>query len=255
MKLLFEFEDKQWFPAYLRTYMTDYLRFLFRALKLYNPVIPSLIKVVKLSKKKTIIDLCSGSGGPLPYLKNQLEKVMNTSVEVILTDKYPPDNIKEDNANYRYHKESVDALNIPKTLQGIFSMFSGLHHFNKVEVKKILSCIANRRMPAAIYDGGNKSLLIIIGVLLFHPILIWTLTPFIKPFSVKRLIFTYIIPLVVFFTVWDGVVSYLKLHSKQTLMMITDEIKTPSYNWEIIEMSNRFGIKIIGLIGTSNRAI
>jgi hypothetical protein len=39
------------------------------------------------------------------------------------------------------------------------------------------------------------------------------LTPFVKPFSWMRLVFTYIIPINLFTITWDGVVSVLKSES------------------------------------------
>jgi len=41
---LFEFEDQQWFPSFLRDYGTDFLRFLSTKTAMYKPIIPIIEK-------------------------------------------------------------------------------------------------------------------------------------------------------------------------------------------------------------------
>ena len=56
---LFEFEDLDWFPNYLRDYMTDYLRFILNAGNFYLPVTPLILEGLNKTGSDQIIDLCS----------------------------------------------------------------------------------------------------------------------------------------------------------------------------------------------------
>ena len=59
---LFEFEDFDWFPSFLRNYMTDFLQFLTNKTKLFKAIIPILEKGIDKSEGNQIIDLGSGGG-------------------------------------------------------------------------------------------------------------------------------------------------------------------------------------------------
>lgn len=56
---LFEIEDQQWFPSFLRNYMTDFLQFLSNATKIYKPILNLLAENIIISKEHHIVDLAS----------------------------------------------------------------------------------------------------------------------------------------------------------------------------------------------------
>lgn len=65
---LFELEDLNWFPTFLRNYLTDYLKFLANQIKIYRPIIPILQKRIDNCGNNQIIDLASDGGGGLTWL-------------------------------------------------------------------------------------------------------------------------------------------------------------------------------------------
>ena len=72
---LFEFEDQQWFPPFLRDYGTDFLQFLSNKTKMYKPVISVIEKGLEKSRIDQIIDLASGGGGGLIWLNEELKNI------------------------------------------------------------------------------------------------------------------------------------------------------------------------------------
>ena len=86
---LFEFEDLPWFPASLRDMMTDLLGLTIEVGRLYHPVLPLLAKALQTTGDRSILDLCSGGGGPVPGLRRRLAKDYGLAVEVQLSDFYP----------------------------------------------------------------------------------------------------------------------------------------------------------------------
>jgi hypothetical protein len=130
-------------------------------------------------------------------------------------------------------------------------MFSSLHHFSPPKIEKILLDAVRKNQPVAFFDGGNKGISIILAIVILHPIGILIFTPFIKPLSFRRLFFTYIIPLVVFFTVWDGMVSIYRLHNIEIFKHIVKQEKFSKYDWSIGSLLNKFGMKIVYISGIS----
>jgi hypothetical protein len=247
---LFEFEDLSWFPDTLRHGMTDYLRFLFDHLDMYAPVLPLLSRSIKDSDENTLLDLCSGSGGPLGRLCRSAEL---SGIRIILSDKFPNlaayENLNRNSAGrMEYIPYPVDAMQVPPALTGFRSMFSGFHHFDVAAGKNVLKDAVNARSGIAIFDGGDRNIFIILAILVFHPLLFLIFTPFIRPFRWSRILFTYLIPLIPLCTVWDGVVSILHLHSP-ACMQAMGESAGPEYRWQSGRLRNRWGMRIGYLIG------
>src|ERR1035441_7785268 len=59
-----EFHDQPWFPSSLRDYVTDALQFGFNLFKVYAPIAPLLQSALDSTRSRSIVDLCSGGGGP-----------------------------------------------------------------------------------------------------------------------------------------------------------------------------------------------
>src|SRR5690606_9928647 len=85
---LFELEDQAWFPSLWRNYMTDYLGFVEGKFQLHRLALEPLNRALETSGAKTIVDLCSGAGGPLvPILAEWAAE--GRKVPALLTDLYP----------------------------------------------------------------------------------------------------------------------------------------------------------------------
>ena len=73
--------------------------------------------------------------------------------------------------------------------------------------------------------------------------------PFIKPFSIGRLVFTYLLPVVPMFILWDGVVSVLRTYTLDEMKKMTTELnKRMHYKWEIEKIKDG-PITILYLLG------
>src|SRR4029079_17983754 len=104
--------------------------------------------------------------------------------------------------------------------------------------------------PIAIFDGGDKGILGMIGILIIHPLAFLLFTPFFKPFKISRLLFTYLIPLIPLYTVWDGCVSMRRLYKPGELLKIAKGTSAGSYKWVAGKTTSRFGLHASYLIGT-----
>jgi hypothetical protein len=251
---LFEFEDLPWFPEIIRSGGTDYLRYLLKATEVYKPCIKLLREVLEKTGETRIIDVCSGGGGYMEDVCRELGQISHDHISFTLTDKFP--NIKayqhlqnETNGEINFDIRSVDATKVPPDLKGVRTMFSAIHHFQPVQVKAVLQNAVDNNTSIAIFDGGDKSIFGIFGIIIIHPIALFLFTPFFKPFKFSRLFFTYIIPLIPLYTVLDGCVSILRLYQPEDLMKIANKISVEKYHWSAGKTKCRFGLHATYLIG------
>lgn len=253
---LFEFEDQSWFPNVIRSGGTDYLRYLLVATEVYKPCIVLLNETMKQTGENKIVDLCSGGGGYMEQAYNELKKIA-TNISITLTDKFP--NIEayeylENKTDHviKFDDRSIDAANVPIDLKGTRTMFSAIHHFQPEQVKSILRNAADNNAPIAIFDGGDKSIFAILGILIIHPIVFLLFTPFFKPFKFSRLLFTYILPLIPLYTIWDGCVSIMRLYKPKELLRIANSVSSGTYTWRAGKTKSKFGLHASYLIGEPN---
>ena len=249
---LFEFEDQKWFPTFLRNYGTDFLQFLSNKTKMYKPIVHVIAKGLRKSKTNQIVDLGSGGGGGLIWLNSELQKEIE-GLKIILTDFYP--NIpafkltKTKSDNFEYVEKSVDARNVPKELNGLRTQFLSLHHFKPNDAKLILQNAIDTDSSIAIFEGQERSLPSILAML-FSPLSVLLTTPFIRPFKLGRIIFTYIIPVVPLFVLWDGIISSLRTYSVKEMNELVENLKgTETYDWEINKVKSGPSV-ILYLLGT-----
>ena len=249
---LFEFEDQKWFPAFLRNYGTDYLQFVSNKTKMYKPIVPILERGLKKSDNNRIIDLGSGGGGGLLWINSELKKSI-PDLRITLTDFYP--NIpafkftQKKAKNIEYVANSVDARNVPGHLEGLRTQFLSLHHFKPADAQQILQNAVNSESAIAIFEGQERSFLSILGMVL-SPISVLLTTPFIRPFKIGRIVFTYLIPAVPLFTLWDGVVSSLRTYSVKEMEELVGKLNgKENYSWEIGKLKSGPGV-LLYLLGT-----
>jgi len=255
---LFEFEDLPWFPDIIRTGGTDYLRYFLIRTELYRPVIGLISNSLDELGESKIIDLCSGGGGYIEQISKGLTKAGENKFTITLTDKYPNvdayRHIKERNKDQiDYCSSPVDIFCVPKELKGFRVLFSAIHHFKPDQVRSILQDAVNANAPIGFFDGGERGFVSILGLLIIHPLAFALFTPFFKPFKLSRLFFTYIIPLIPLYTIWDGAVSILRMYEPEELHRIALSLEPNNYIWKYGKTKNRFGIKATYLIGSPKK--
>lgn len=248
---LFEFEDLEWFPGFLRNYGTDFLQFLANKTKMWKPVVPILQKALKKAGSHRMIDLASGGGGGLLWL-NETLKESDPELHITLTDYYPNLDAfaytKAQADNFDYIEQSVNALKVPENLKGVRTQFLSLHHFKPADARAILQNAVDAKSPIAIFEGQERSLPSILAMI-FSPITVLLTTPFIRPFKPGRIIFTYLIPIVPLFVMWDGIVSSLRTYSVREMEELIDGVQgKDSFDWEVKRVKSGPGV-VLYLLG------
>jgi hypothetical protein len=232
---LFEWEDQPWFPAFLRTPMTSYLAASYGITPFPQCWADHLSKLMSREVMNDIIDLGSGSGGPVERVVHELRK-HGFSTRVTLTDLYP--NVSGFEAgvsqasSIRYWPEPVNASRVPATFSGIRTMFASFHHFPPNVARGILRDAFEQRRPICIFEATSRTPAAIVSTLLI-PVLVLALTPWVRPLSWVQILFTYLVPILPLLIFWDGLVSQIRTYSAPELEDFTRDIQSPSYRWEI----------------------
>lgn len=249
---LLEIEDQPWCPAPIRDAGTDFLRTALRVGNNYGPVVPRLREALRRTGARRVVDLCSGGGGPWPRLVRDLDRE-EPRVEVVLTDRYP--NLEalrrvrdESGGRLGFHPEPVDALRIPPELDGFRTLFSGFHHFRPVDARAILADAVRSRQGIAVFETTERTPLAV-ALTALSPLFVLLLTPFIRPFRWSRLLWTYLVPVVPPFVLFDGVVSCLRTYTPAELRELVEPFAGDGYTWEIGEERGPGPIPVTYLIG------
>jgi hypothetical protein len=203
-----ELEDFEWFPQLWRQYQTDYIGFVVASFGIYKPVIQRF----KSSgyDGATMFDLCSGSGEPALSIFNKSGRFR----QLLLSDKFPH-TLPSGSEQVRYLPESLDVLESPFVEGNTYTMFNAFHHFDDASKKRIINNIQSSGSSGFIVEILEPTPLSFLKVLFATTFGTLALTPFIKPFSLLRLFFTYIIPVNLITIPYDGLVSVCKSRSVQ----------------------------------------
>ncbi|HAA11546.1 MAG TPA: hypothetical protein DCE41_07540 [Cytophagales bacterium] len=238
---LFEFEDFSWFPNFLRMGMTRCIIVFHRLVGTREAFAGLLSRALNHTGTKQIVDLCSGSGGIMPEVLEQLRTQDEFSdVQLTLTDLYPSPSAAEvfngqPDSGIRYETASVDATQVGDSRKGLRTMVASFHHMKPDLAQKILEDAQNSQQPYCMIDpGDNKppTLLGFIG-LPFVFISCLLITPFVRPLTFTQLLFTYLIPLIPLFYAWDGSISGMRIYSEKDLKTLLSRLpEKDGYTWE-----------------------
>ncbi len=233
----FEFEDLQWFPKNLRNYATDFLQYGANTFDMYKEIIPILLKGVEKSGNNIIVDVASGGGGGLLKIAHHL-KSLNPSLKIILSDLYPnQDAFERTKAHapetFDYKKDPINAMMVPPELKGLRTHFLSFHHFKPEQGKAILQNAIHHDQPIAIFEGQQRTFKSMMPMLL-SPLTVLLTTPFIRPFKIGRIFFTYLIPIIPLCVWWDGIISVLRTYTVEELnTMILELDHHEQFDWQV----------------------
>jgi len=199
-----------------------------------------IAKSLKKTNTSDVIDLCSGSGGPMLTIIQRLnENLRLEKINLTMTDLYPDletanrVNHQEGN-NISYQTNPVDATNVDHNTSGLRTMIGSFHHMRPDYAKKILSSAVSSRQPICIFEISDNSIPIFLWwvVIPINFIMCLFITPLVKPFTLQQFLFTYIIPIIPICFAWDGAVSNARTYTLDDMDLLLEELKSEDYIWE-----------------------
>jgi hypothetical protein len=241
---LFEFEDQNWFPTWLRTSMTNLINVLLGMLGTSEVLAEMIAEILQKQKLLKIVDLGSGSGGAMPLAVKTLHEIEGMhDVELVMTDLYPsPEIIAKFNQNTEdkisFLETPVDATDIAATPKGLKTMVNSFHHMSPKAARKILESAENSQQPLLIYEMAENKIPLLVWVLLLPlslPILmimVLFMTPFVKPLTWRQVVFTYLIPIIPICYAWDGQASLPRMYTLKDMDQLLDGLGSERYTWK-----------------------
>lgn len=234
---LFEFEDQVWFPKILRDYQTGYIGFLASRANLYETV-PSVLDKMNA---RHIVDLASGAGTPAI---TATDGIRQSGGSLILTDKFPNAEAMASVGVYNhvaYRKEPLDILKDPFPSGKTYTIFNAFHHFSADEQLAILHKARAAGGSILVLEPLQRSFFTFLKVLISTTIGPILFSPFIRPFTWSRMLFTYLIPIGIVVTLWDGTVSVMRSFSNRDCQRLKLQAKLSDLNLKVGKLPSRFG--------------
>lgn len=231
-----ELHEMAWFPSVFRDYLTDFLSCVWKS-GVYADALDKIAVLMKQSGRKQMVDLCSGRGEYVPvFLKEIRRKNGCAGLHAVQTDLYPHHiAFEEPVEGVEYCRGSLSAEDAVRKFDGVAVMFSALHHFNEEEVERIFRTAGECGRPIAFFDVSQRrffrDLLPNVGL----PLLVFLITPFIRPWSFKRFLFTYPVPVMPLLLLADGTLSRLRAYKPSEIEAIAKKVEAdfPAYRFEV----------------------
>ncbi|MCU0334912.1 MAG: hypothetical protein MUF62_07645 [Chitinophagaceae bacterium] len=218
-----ELEDQSWFPPLLRFYQMEYLSWLAARFGLYAPLTNAMQYLLQCHPSEQWTDCCSGAAGPVASL-------IEEGIEprgLILADQYPqlPSElllVPFDLVHYRLPADSIPG-------EGLVTMFNAFHHFAADVQQQWLQQAAAQQRPLLVAEITRPTLLSWLAVTLAGTLGVLLFTPFIQPFSFKRLLFTYLLPINIISITWDGWMSVFGATSRSRMQQLATQLHSAHY--------------------------
>ncbi len=238
---LFEFEDFGWFPAWIRTAVTRLIVVMHKLVDSDQHLADLIHRALNHSQAPAIIDLCSGSGGPMIAVFTRLqERYPLEGLTLQLTDLYPDRHLADaingqgNSSSITYVPYPVDASEVNLAQPGVRTMIGSMHHMKPQLARKILADAQQSRQPLCVYELSDNSFPIFLWWLAIplNFVMALLITPLVKPLTWHQLVFTYGIPIIPFFFAWDGAVSNARTYTLEDLEQLLNGLPTVGYKWE-----------------------
>lgn len=222
-KQLPQISNQLWFPGFLRNNVHEFMTWFVDAVHAAKPFMPVIEKGLQNAPEKRIINIdlnfAAGIETLKPYLANDIQV------------------------------ESVTDTNSLPGNKGLVTFINCFHQLDQRNAKNWLEKIVETVNPVAVVEGNNDSLWQVFGMMVIVPLTVIFTAPFVKPFRLSRIIFSWLIPILPVVTFIDGFLALFKLYAPDDLDELVSKIDSGVYVWESGKLDNGRGGKIIYLLG------
>ncbi|MEZ4969392.1 MAG: hypothetical protein R2814_06995 [Flavobacteriaceae bacterium] len=241
---LFEFEDLRWFPSWLRACLTKLIVVLQKMMGVPRVLSKLIANVLAANRIGHIVDLGSGSGGVMPEVLRTIKRDYGLQeVDLTMSDQYPDTKVIEffnsvGEKGIRYSEKPLDATNLHNAPVGLKTMINCFHHMPPQKARSILKSAERNNQPLLIYEMAENNIplwiwwLFLPLSLLILVIMVFFMTPFVKPLTWQQLIFTYIVPIIPICYAWDGQASLPRMYTLKDMDILLEGLGSNMYHWE-----------------------
>lgn len=253
----FEFNDHPLTPAVLRDTIVESLSHALRWGRVLEGLVLPFERFLDAAGTGEVLDLGSGAGAPASILAAGLAK-RGRHARFLLTDLFPRPLAWERLARAQpedltFTAEPVDATAVPPELSGgrARAILNVLHHFPPELASEVVASAIRDRAPLFIAEGFERTPL---GFLPFAPAGLAGLiaSPLVAPDRrLARIGLTWLTPIALATSVWDGFVSTLRVYTEADLRrMVAACPGGEGYTWEYGTYAFPFGGRGYYFMGT-----
>jgi len=265
---LFEIEDLAGCPAWIRDCVTAMIVVVHRWFGVPQVVAEQLELILADfgdEAEVTIVDTCSGNGGPMPDALRLLASTQGQgrSIQLLLTDKRPPSRLvaelneqKQSDLDLQYLDRSVDAclplmeqlsvvetghvgkMSVGDSPSIVRTLVCGFHHLAPEQARTFLLDAQQANQPLVIFELTNGTV---------PPRWLWwaTLLPnfifglfvsvFARPLSIRGIVFSFLLPIIPACFAWDGAVTSARIYREGEFHAMLETLpKTDNYRWQFL---------------------
>lgn len=216
-----QISNSKWFPGFLRGCMHEFMTWFVQRVNAAQPFLPVVEEGLK-------------------YTNGIVEVKMNVGAGFETLDPLVPAEIP---------RSHIEVNNFNAEQEGLYVFVNSFHQLDRIKAFEVLSTIARNNRPVVVLEGNNDSLWQVFGMVVIVPLTVLLTAPFVRPFRIERLVFTYLIPILPIVTCIDGFLALFKLYSPKDMEELVSTIPTRLYQWKSGKLDNGRGGKIIYLLG------
>jgi hypothetical protein len=225
---VFQFTSQPWFPERLSRLVDEFLRWFVKKVGAARPFVPFLDEALQHAQAPVLFDLQTGAGSGASVVRDALP----AEIEI----------------------RQIDLEDFRADRPGVYAIINGFHRLSAPQAQAVLAAIVRERRVIAIVEGNNNGWWQAVGMLVFSPLTAILSAPFVRPFRLSRLLFTYLIPLLPLLIAFDGAAALFKLYGPRDLDELMERAGASGYVWNSGKADNGRGGKIIYGIGYPEEA-
>lgn len=221
---LFEFNDTPSVPAFVRETVVESLSRAMAWGRMLRELVPPFRAFVDRAHASEVLEIGAGAGGPAAIFVDELLAAGVEPPRFILTDIHPQveswEALRRRHPRYiDYVAEPVDGTAVPSELAHgrVTSIINVLHHFPPELAGKVLRSALDGSAGLFVSEGFERNPL---GFAAFAPTGVAALlaNPILAPRrNLEKALFTWLTPLALAVSIWDGLVSTMRIYSEEDL--------------------------------------
>jgi len=210
-----------------------------------NLIEPVLEQLIRDANSPVVVDLCSGSSGPYIRLCSRFRE-KGLPVKIVMTDKHPNTEafITAERASggaITGCRTPVDAMNVPRHLVGIRTLFNAFHHFRPEQARKLLKDACDSAQPILVVEITGRSVVRVLLTAMGSFLLMLAGVARMRPRRLRMWFFTYLVPILPLAFAWDAAVSCIRTYTVEELTDFASSLDA-RYTWQFGQLKMRRSI-------------
>lgn len=244
---LFEFNDSAWAPAALRDTLVESLSLALERGRVLRDAVAPFRRFLDACGTAEVLDLCAGAGQPAAIFAREILAAGGAPPRFVLTDLFPQPEawraLQHELPCLDFVAQPVDATDLPPALGGRRArlIVNALHHFPPRQAQALLLEMAREAPGIFVAEGIHP-----------NPLRFAALAPSALPALYagplrargdfgRRAALTWLSPLALAASVWDGCVSSLRAYTRAELLELVAPLGD-AWRWDWGELDfNGFG--------------